>query len=145
MMIRLETAAQDLAAKLRAATPSQQRAAGLLACQLALQAVPMDIPVVSVALEELRDQSTLSIQRVAELNGLVAQLDQAYFDLQDRSEEELDLRPEALRLFGRARAVSALSLAGGGDALESAMEAIYEASMAVDDASRIYKTVLLAL
>lgn len=145
MMMRLETVAKDLAARLRTATPSQQRAASLVACQLALQAAPMDTSVVSAAVEELRDQGVLSIQRVTELNALVAQLDQAYFDLQDRSEDEPDLQPKALRLFGQARAVSALSLAGGGDALAAAMEAIYEASVTVDDASRIYDAVLLAL
>lgn len=144
-MTRLETVAKDLVARLRTAAPAQQRAASLVACQLALQSAPMDISIVSTAFEELRDQGVLSVQRVTELSALVAQLDQAYLDLQDRSEDEPDLQPDALRLFSQARAISALSVAGGGDALMAAIEAIYEASVAVDDASSIYNAVYFSL
>ena len=141
MMMRLETVAKDLAARLRTATSSQQRAASLLACQLALQAAPIDSHVVVEAVKELQTKGVLSIQRVTELNGLVAQLDQEYFDLQDRSEDEPDLQPEALRLFSQARAVSALSLAGGNNTLAAALESIYESGAAVDDANSVYEAV----
>ena len=144
-MMRLETVAKDLAAKLRTASPAQQRAASLVACQLALQAVPIEAPIVSETLEQLRQQGVLPQRRVAELNDLAAQLDGEYFDLQDKAEDDPALQSEALRLFGQARAVSALSFAGGQDALAAAMEAIYEASATMDDGSRIYDAVLLAL
>jgi uncharacterized protein YigA (DUF484 family) len=145
MMMRLETVAKELAAKLRLATPTQQRAASLVACQFALQAAPIEASIVSEALEQLRQQGELSQQRIAELSDLVAQLDEKYFDLQDKAKDNASLQAEMLRLFGQARAVSALSFAGGRDALAAAMEAIYEASATVDADSKIYEAVLLAL
>ena len=145
MLMRLETVARELSEKLRMASPEQQKAASFAACQLALQAVKMDISIVFEAVEELRKQGVLSNRRVTQLNDLVAQLDQVYFDLQDRSNDEPDLQREALRLLGQARAVSALSLAGGGDTFVAAMEAIYEASVTVNDPSKIYDAALLAL
>lgn len=144
-MMRLETVAKDLAEKLRTASPAQQRAASLVACQLALQAAPIEASIVSETLDQLRQQGVLPQRRVAELNDLAAKLDGEYFDLQDKAEDDPVLQSKALCLFGQARAVSALSFAGGQDALAAAMEAIYEASATVDGGSRIYDAVLLVL
>ena len=143
--MRLETVDKELAARIRVATPSQQRAVSLIACQVALHEVRMDIKVVLLATEELRDKGVISHQQIAELNELVDQLDDAYFDLLVRTENEPDLMPEVMCFFKQARAVSALSFAGGTDSLSAAMEAIYEASIALDDATRVSDAVSLAL
>lgn len=140
--MRLETVAKDLTAKLKAASSEQQRMAGLLACRLALQAAPMDYPVVLETLDQLQQYGVLPPQRIAELGNLAAQLDEKYFELQDNAEGDADLQAESLRLFSQARTVSALSFAGGDDALVAAMEAIYEASATDDDGSKIFKIVL---
>ena len=144
-MMRLETVAKDLVTKLRTASPTQQRAASLIACQLALQAAPVEGGIVSETLEQLRRQGVLSQRRIAELNDLAVQLDRKYFDLQDNAEDDPAMQSEALRFFGQARAVSALSFAGGEDALTAAAEAIYEALATVDEGSQIWDAVLLAL
>lgn len=143
-MMRLETIASDLVAKLQVASPSQQRAASLIACQLALQLAPIEAAAVSEALAQLKQEGVLTQLRIAELNALAAKLDSKYLDLQDM-EEESPMKNEALLLFSQARAVSALSFAGGKDAYTAAMETIYEASMTVDDSRRIFDVVLSVL
>lgn len=96
IMMRLETVARDLSEKLRKASPTQQQAASFAACQLALQAASVDTPVVLESLEQLRQHGALSIQQIAELNDLAAQLDTKYFDLQDQAEINPDLQADAL-------------------------------------------------
>lgn len=144
-MMRLETIASDVVAKLQVASPEQQRAASLIACQLALQVAPIEAPVVSEALAQLNQEGVLTQLRIAELNALAAKLDSKYFDLQDMAEEESPMKNEALLFFSQARAVSALSFAGGKDAYIAAMETIYEASMTVDDSRKICDVVLSVL
>ena len=144
-MTRLDTIAEDLSEKLRIASPAQQLAASYAVCRLALQAASVDTPIVLESLEQLRQHGTLSIQRVAELNDLAAQLDSKYFDLQNQAEVNPDLQAEALRLFGQARAVAAVAFAGGSDVLAAVMEATYEASVAVDDGDRVLYAALGAL
>jgi hypothetical protein len=144
-MMRLETLDKELAARIRVAKPCQQRAASLIACQVVLHEVQMDINIVLQATEELRVKGVISHQQIAELNELVDQLDDAYFDLLVRSEDEPDVMPEAMCFFRQARAVSALSFAGGTDSLSAAMESIYEASITLDDATRVSDAVNLVL
>lgn len=141
-MMRLETVATELARKLRQANSDRLRAASLLACELAIKAAQVENHNVLDALTLLRKQGALPSLKRTELDDLAATLDESYFDLQDRAENDPALVPESLRFFGQARAVSALSFAGGEDALIAAMESIYEASASVDDGSRIYDAVL---
>jgi len=143
--MRLETVAKNVAEKLKVATMSKQREAGLVACEIALLAAPIENPTVLDAVAQLRDKGRLTDEILASLNGLTDQLDQKYFDLQEEAESDPDIQPEYLHFFGQARAVSALAFAGGADSLTAAMEAIYEASATVDDSQKIYDAVLLAL
>lgn len=143
--MRLETVAQDLSERLRKASPKQQHAASIAACQLALQAASVDEPIALESLEQLRQQGTLSIQRVTELIALAEQLDSEYFELQDQSEINQVFQADALRLFGQARAIAAIAFAGGKDVLTAAMEAIYEASVTVDDPGRVFDAAFVAL
>ena len=143
-MMRLESIAGDLVAKLQVASSERQRAASLIACQLALQSAPIEAEIVSEALAQLKRDGVLTLQRIAELNDFAAMLDGKYLDLQDMAEES-PMKNETLLLFGQARAVSALSFAGGKDAFAAAVEAIYEASMTVDDSRIICDVVLSAL
>jgi hypothetical protein len=147
-MTRLETVAKDLAVKLKAASPKQQRVAGLAACRLALQRAPVDDPVVTESLSQLQQVGVLSLTLIEALNDLTEQLDTRYFDLQDKAEEagdDPDMRAESLRLFSQARSVAALSFAGGEDSLIAAMEAIYEASATSDDDNKFFDEVLKVL
>jgi len=124
----------------------KQRAASYAACKTALLIAQVDASIALDSLEQIRNFGVLSNQRVSELNDLAGRLDERYFDLQDQDELNLDLQVKALYFFSQARAITAVAFAGGADALTAAMEAIYEALMAVaDDGHEINNAVLEAL
>ncbi|TSD79706.1 hypothetical protein FFI16_025840 [Pseudomonas sp. KBS0710] len=142
MIMRLEMVEKSLAEKLKSVSEEQRRSAVKLACELAFQACPVEAPIVVESLRQLRSGNKLTTDQVSELEALAAQLDEKYFDLQDSLDEGQDLNVEGLQLFSQARAVSALSLAGGEESIMAAAEAIYEASSAVDDGTQIFKAIL---
>lgn len=144
-IMRLEAVEKGLVERLKVASQEQQRSAARVACELALQAVSVGIPIVVDSLEQLRRGGKLTVEQISELDSLAVKLDEQYFDLQDRLDDEQGLDVAALQLFSQARAVSALSLAGGENSLMAAAEAIYEASSAVDDGAGIFEAVLLVL
>ncbi|QXI42237.1 hypothetical protein HU734_018570 [Pseudomonas wayambapalatensis] len=145
MIMRLEMVEKGLVEKLKLVSDEQRRGAVKVACELAFQACPVEMPIVIESLRKLRSGSKLTPDQVSGLNALAAQLDEKYFDVQDSLDEGQNLNVEGLQLFSQARAVSALSLAGGDDSLMTATEAIYEASSAVDDGTHIFKAVLSVL
>lgn len=145
MIMRLETVEKGLVEKLKLVSEEQRRSAVKVACELAFQACPVEMPIVVESLRQLRSGNKLTTDQISELDALAAQLDEKYFDLQDSLDEGQNLNVEGLQLFSQARAVSALSLAGGENSLMAAAEAIYEASSAVDDGTQIFKAVLSGL
>lgn len=145
MIMRLEMVEKGLVEKLKLASEEQRRGAVKVACELAFQAYPVKVPIAVESLRQLRSGNKLTTDQVSGLNALAAQLDKKYFDVQDSLNEGQNLNVEGLQLFSQARAVSALSLAGGEDSLMTATEAIYEASSAVDDGTHIFKAVLSVL
>lgn len=145
MIMRLEMVEKGLVEKLKLASEEQRRGAVKVACELAFQAYPVEVSIVVESLRQLRSGNKLTTDQVSGLNALAAQLDEKYFDVQDSLDEGQNLNVEGLQLFSQARAVSALSLAGGEDSLMTATEAIYEASSAVDDGTHIFKAVLSVL
>ena len=86
-MTRLETLAPELAATLRQASVPEQRAASFAAGAFAVSHAHLEQPVIQVALVALRDGGGLSPDTKAELESLVARLDEQYFDLQEAAEE----------------------------------------------------------
>ena len=141
MIMRLEMVEKGLVEKLKLVSEEQRRVAVKVACELAFQACPVDVPIVVESLRQLQSGNKLTTDQVSGLDALAAQLDEKYFDLQDNLDEGQSLNPDGLQLFSQARAVSALSLAGGENSLMKATEAIYEASSAVDDGTHIFKEV----
>jgi len=132
-MTRLEISEKHLAQKMKVVSEEKRRSAVRVACKLAFQICPVDLPVVDESLRQLLSGYKLSIEQVAKLEWLAAQLDEEYFNLHDSQNEEMQLNPQALHLFSQARAVSALACAGREDSIESATKAIYEAASAIDD------------
>lgn len=145
MIMRLEMVDKGLVEKLKLASDEQRQVAMKVACELAFQACPVEVPIVVESLRQLLSGNKLTIDQVSELNTLAAQLDEKYYALQDSLDEGQNLNLEGLQLFSQARAVSALSLAGREGSLMTVAEAIYEASSAVDDGTNILKTVLSGL
>ena len=145
MIMRLEMVEKGLVEKLKLVSQEQRRSAVKVACKLAFQACPVEVPIVVESLRQLRSGNKLTTDQVSGPDALAAQLDEKYFNLQDSLDEGQNLNEEGLQLFSQARAVSALSLAGGEDSLMTVTEAIYEASSAVDDGTYIFKAVLSVL
>lgn len=132
-MVRLEIFEKHLAEKMKVASEEKRRSAVRVACELAVQNCPVDLPVVDESLRQLLSGYKLSFEQVSKLERLAAQLDEEYFNLHESQNEERELSPQALHLFSQARAVSALAFAGRDDSTESAIEAIYEAATAIND------------
>jgi hypothetical protein len=135
-MTRLETLSPDLARKLEGASVAKQRAAALAACQFAISHAQVNHPLVKNALQRVRAASVLTPEEKAGLDGLAAQLDEEYLAMQEAADKGRVSTADYMRLFGQARAVAALSFAGGEDAFHAATEAIYEAAATSDDNER---------
>jgi hypothetical protein len=77
--------------------------------------------------EKLRPAAVLTPKDKADLAALVTQIDEEYFALQEAAQEGRANTEDYMLVFGQARAVAALTFAGGEDTLQAAAEAIYEA------------------
>lgn len=139
--MRLDTIDAQIANKLLRASSSQQRAASLLASELAIKATHIQDSLVLDALEILRKEGRLSFEIRNDLNKLVERFDEEYFDLQNKVDSDGDANADCLRVFSQARAVSALSFAGVEESYEAAAESIYEASACFDDSNYIFDAV----
>ncbi|MFY2564496.1 hypothetical protein ACN469_43305 [Corallococcus terminator] len=129
-MVRLDSIFPDLAERFRLATPEQQRKAALNAIVLAAMRVGLEGEGVVPALEQLRRGGEVDRELLAKVERLATRLDDEYLRMDEDSEEAK--RPEALKLFSKARAASALRFALS-EAPGQLHEAIYEAITAVDD------------
>lgn len=145
MTTRLDAVAKSLSEKLRIASPAQRRAASFAVCQVGLEATSVDSPVVLDSLAQLREIGSLPTPNIDALNELVFQLDNRYFELQGQSEVNPILEMEVRLVFGQARAIAAVAFAGGQDSLSTAMEAIYEASVASENDDLVFEAALKAL
>lgn len=132
-MMRLEMLEKHLAEKMKIVSEEKRSSAVRVACELAVQICPVDLPVVDESLRQLLSGYRLSSEQVSKLERLAAKLDDQYFNLHDSLNEERELNPQVLHLFSQARVVSALAFAGRDDSIDSATEAIYEAATAVDE------------
>ena len=131
-MNRLHTLSSDLVVKLRRASTAKQRAAGVAAGELAVAKAKVEHPLVAEALRQLRAGHVFTPREKAEVDALVAQLDEEYFNLQDAADAGRADANDYLRAFAKARAIAALSFAGS-DAPEAAADSIYEAAAAMGD------------
>jgi hypothetical protein len=144
-MTRLETISRDLADKLRRASAAKRRAASLAASEFAVVRAKIEHPLVERALEKLRAAAVLTPKDKADLGALVTQIDEEYFALQEAAEEGRANTEDYMRVFGQARAVAALTFAGGEDTLQAAAEAIYEGGATTDDKEELAALIQIAL
>lgn len=140
-MSRLETLSPELTAKLRRASQVEQRAASLAAGEFAVSHANVEHPVIKEALTMLRTGGVLAPEKRAEIGALAARLDEEYFDLQEAAEEGRASADEYLRLFGQARAVTAVLSAFQDHPFEAAAEAIYEAAATTDQPKDLFSVV----
>jgi hypothetical protein len=135
MRTRLNTIAPDLDATLAAAPAQSTRQAAWSAARWAVERVGLDHPAVREA---------LTTHRLGSVPRLVNELDERYFALSQKREEERDQRymarpeeheeisvsnEEVRAAFRLARAAAAVEFAASGEPIE----AIYEAAHAADE------------
>jgi hypothetical protein len=145
-MNRLETLSQTMAEELGQATPDEQRAAALAACEFAVPRAELQHARVEEALESLRmGRHRLSQRQRSGMEALVRRLDGEYFDLQEAAEKTRECADKCLRKFAQARAASAVLFAFGDDPYEASSESLYEAASAVEDKAALFDVVKSAL
>ena len=132
-MHHLEQVYPVLWSEMRAASCVTLRAVALMACRLGVHGVDVADALVTTAIDTIASKKTLSNEQRAELNDLVVELDETYLRLQEVENREGLRRNEYLKYFSYARAVSAVVSAGGEDAFEAAVGAIYEALATTDE------------
>jgi len=130
--MRLEAIEPHLAGKIRTSDSGRQRKIVLLACQFAMNVAPVGNAVVTQALSALEHDQRFTVEQIAELNRLLQELDERYFDLQDEADDDAEKQIEALHCFGQARTVSALLCGQDPDPMVASMEVVYEASATTD-------------
>ena len=141
---RLDSQAQGIAEAFRRALPEQRTRAALVACETVVPLVGLEGDGdVNAGLRALREGRPNDAALRERLSALSARFDDEYFRLDE--EGNAAKKPEVLRLFGKARGVSALAFALSDDA-SRLHEAIYEAiSAVVDDPSKVARVVEAAL
>jgi len=139
--LRLDWISASLAASFRQASATQRRRATLAVCLLAVSNVGLRGDEIDAAIGILRCERNNSATLRRELESLSDHLDEKYFQLRD---EACQLTPEALLLFRKARAVSALAFALAPESTQLS-EAVYEAISASDDRSEAIRLVQTAL
>ena len=130
--MRLNIVSEELVTQLSNCSVEKQRFLSLLVCKAVLKLNHVENMSVESAVNFLEKNHFLTNQQRNELDHLVAELDNQYFELQENPANE-DSEVRTLLYFGQARAISALSFAGMEDAFIAVSEAIYEALKSIDD------------
>lgn len=131
---RLESKNKDFVHRLRKLPHSQQRRVALAAADWALRANHLSESDLGEAVRNINKDGASSPEIELKLQKLVEKLDAEYFDAQEAGASEA----EFIQIFSKARAVSALLLAGGADIFVAAAEAIYEASVSTEDEAPLF-------
>ena len=139
--IRLDSISASLAASFRQADEPQRRRATLAVCFIAVLSVGLREDVIDDAIIILICGGNDSATVRHKLEVLSAHLDEEYFQLRDEAGQ---LTSEALLLFRKARAISALAYALSPDSRQL-NEAVYEAISASDDETEAIRLVEEAL
>lgn len=138
-MTRLSVVAPDLATALSEASLDGCRRVAIAAASFALSESGLDDPDLLAQVARLKAGEPPVAEAVQRLDDLVERLDEAAWDLQDQMDAgKVDLTAY-LQAFGRARAAAAVAFAFGADARLAALEAVYEASVIVDDPAPLWR------
>jgi len=137
-VFRLDLVSPTLAESFRRASSAKRRQAAVVACELAASSADLAGREIGLALDALRSGTAGQLDLRQRLEGLVAHFDDEYLRLDEDGDESKKF--ETLRLFSKARAVSALALALTDDPGQL-HEAIYEAIVALDDPGELVRAV----
>lgn len=134
-MFRLDSNFPALATAFRSAPAARRRAAALVATEMALARAGINDGDVRTALEGLRRGVAVDAGLRARVEALATKLDESYFDAEEAGDGS-----RSLGLFSKARAAAALVCALSEDP-STLHEAVYEATVAVEDPSDIVAAV----
>ncbi|MCP3880237.1 MAG: hypothetical protein GY701_17880 [Sulfitobacter sp.] len=140
-MERLSMVAPELAERIQAVDDEAVlREAALVAAETVVVRSEVDDDLVQSALDQLRSRVWSEGLRI-DLQRRAEELDELYWDLQDRFEAGDASQDAYLAAFGRARSVSAVGCALDTDPIMAALEAAYEAHCAFVDGSGVIEKV----
>jgi hypothetical protein len=141
MTTRLTSVAPDLVGLLARQTPERQRDVALTVSAWIVDRVGLVDARADTALEQLRAQHYGSTPERDALRGLVDELDEAAWELQEQVDGGSAPRSRYLEAFALARAAAALWCALDADAKNGAVEAAYEAQAAVGEVGGVRQIV----
>lgn len=142
---RLETVAPALVRSLGLAGEPQRRAAALAGATLAVERTGLTNVVVLKALDTLNAGGHVDAACSAALDGLLAELDEIAWSIQDQVDSGERSYEDYLVAFQRARAAASAAFAADADASTAALEGLYEADAAIDDLDALMAAVLPTL
>lgn len=141
----LNLIAPDLVELLHGADEAGRRRAAAVACQLALERTGLSDARVSQARSALAAGRIGDVPERRGIQELTQQLDEAAWDARDRVRSGAATDDEYRRAFARARAAAALASAFEVDALQAALETLYEAHFAMEDLEALKAAVTKSL
>lgn len=141
MIARLATVAPDIVDALGRKPPAQLRAIAMAVSEWIVDDVGLVDPRLDEAFVTLRDMRFGASPARDALMALVDELDESAWDLQDEVDAGRAPQQEYLDAFSRARAASTVWFALDSDALQSALEALYEAQAARGDLNGVRRRV----
>lgn len=145
MISRLSNVAPDLAARLQGQTRERLRIAAATAAGLAAERARVTDQRLGAALTALRNDRFGDTAERSGVQRLTSELDEIAWDAQEKAEAGTVSRDAYLAAFRRARAAASVGFALDCDALNAALEAIYEAQAAVGDVNAVRAAVNAAL
>jgi hypothetical protein len=126
---RLDSISPTLSESLESVSVSQRRQVAITMCAMAINHTGLQDENVQRVMELLHCGGAVDPEMKQKLDALCHQLDEQYLDLNEGSDS---VTPEALQIFRKARAVSALAHAAS-PRQEEVYDAIYEAIHATGD------------
>ncbi len=141
---RLATVEASLSDDLTRRTPRQLRRIAAAAALLAIRRTGLSDPRLNDALFLLHSGNSGEDEQWV-VDRLTEELDEKACDIQEQADAGNVSQQAYLEMFSRARAAAAVGFALGGNPLESALEAVYEAHAAIGDLDAIKSVIRLAL
>jgi hypothetical protein len=145
MISRLSSVAPDLVARLEQLLPDPLRRAAASAAILAVERTQLADQRLDAALAALHDGRFGDTAERSGVQHLTDELDQIAWDAQEKADSGLVSRQTYSAAFRRARAAASVGFALDSDALNAALEAVYEAKAAVADLDLVRSVVGAAL
>jgi hypothetical protein len=137
----LTSVAPDVVELIERQTPEGRREVAVAVAAWIVDRVGLADPRVDAALEQFRAQHNGSPPEREALRGLVDELDEAAWEIQEQVDRGAAPQSRQLEAFALARAAAALWYALEADPMNGAIEAAYEAQAAVGDVGTVRQIV----